>query len=134
MTESWSRAQPRTPSEKVFAVNSGQVAGQSNGKLLDSYPNYKDAKVVADQCHVFAKSYALTMVQRVLEEQPDFLEEKQTTFEEFTAHLQNNLCLGAIKHKSAMFKETSAQIAEDGFLNDKIRRLTNGGDKFHPYL
>ena len=74
------------------------------------------------------------MVHRVLEEQPDFLEEKETTMEEFTAHLENNLCLGVNKHKAAMFKDTTARIAEDGFLNEKIRKLANGGDKFHPYL
>ena len=53
---------------------------------------------------------------------------------EFVAHLQNNICLGVSKYKHSVFKETSAQISEDGFTNDKIRRLVNGGDKFHPYL
>ena len=38
------------------------------------------------------------------------------------------------KYRAAVVKQTSAQIYEDGYMNDKVRRLVNGGDKFHPYL
>ena len=73
-------------------------------------------------------------MQRTLAEEPEFLEERNTTKEEFLAHIQNNLCLGLTKYRSAVFKTTAANIQEDGYLNEKIRKLTNGGDRFHPYL
>ena len=53
---------------------------------------------------------------------------------ELTAHLVNNMCLGASKYQAKAFKDASSGIIEEGFTNDKIRRLVNGGDKFHPYL
>ena len=74
------------------------------------------------------------MMYRVLEEEPDFLETREITKQEFLAHLQNNLCLGASKYRSSVMKDTSAKVFENYYVNDKIRRLTNGGDKFHPYL
>ena len=85
-------------------------------------------------CMLYAHSYAGTMVLRVMEEQPDFFEEKEITQVEFTAHLENNICLGLSKYRASVTKETNAKITEDGYLTDKIRRLSNGGDKFHPYL
>ena len=74
------------------------------------------------------------MTMRVEEENPNFLEEKNMERIEFIAHLSNNICLGFSKYKRAVFKDTTAQIVDDGFTTDKIRRLVNGGDKFHPYL
>ena len=69
-----------------------------------------------------------------MEEEPDFFEDKDMKKTEFTAHLTNNLCLGVSKYRAKVLKDTSAQIQEDGYLTDKVRRLANGGDKFHPYL
>ena len=74
------------------------------------------------------------MLHRVLQEEPDFFEGKEIGREEFLAHLQNNLCVGAYKYYAATMKDTSAKVSEQYIVNDKIRRLVNGGDKFHPYL
>ena len=71
---------------------------------------------------------------RTLAEEPDFFDERNTTKEEFLAHIENNLCLGVAKYRAHVFKQTVANVQEDGYLNDKIRRLVNGGDRFHPYI
>ena len=83
---------------------------------------------------MYAQSYALQMITRVLEEEPDFFEEKPITQDEFHSHLTNNLCLGVSKYRSSVFKDTTAKFYDDSFTTDKVRRLVNGGDKFHPYL
>ena len=85
-------------------------------------------------CMLYAGSYSAIMLHRVTEEQPDFFENQSMTKDEFSAHLQNNICLNISKYRSAVFKNTTAKIQEEGYTNDKIRRLANGGDKFHPYL
>ena len=46
----------------------------------------------------------------------------------------NNMCLEYQKLHSKVFRETSASIKEKNYLNDDIRRLYAGGQKFHPYL
>ena len=97
-------------------------------------PYHETAETVYNNCMIYARSYTETMLHRVLEEEPDFFEEKPISKQEFMAHLQNNLCIGASKYRSFTMKDTSAKVTEQYYLNDKIRRLTNGGDKFHPYL
>ena len=102
--------------------------------MLKKYGRYQDAEVLMRNCMLYAQSYSQTMLNRVVEEQPDFFEEKEMTRSEFAAHLSNNLCLGVSKYRNSVFKTTSAQVQDDGYTNDKIRRLVNGGDRFHPYL
>ena len=83
---------------------------------------------------LYAVSYSETMLHRALEENPDFFEDKGMSKGEFMAHMQNNLCLGQLKYRQAMFKQTAADLSDDHFTNDRVRRLVNGGDRFHPYL
>ena len=61
-------------------------------------------------CMMYAHSYAGTMLLRVLEEQPDFFEDKNITKAEFQAHLENNLCLGMSKYRAKVMKQTTAAI------------------------
>ena len=128
------RAAERVPFTKPFAYESEQVAGKSNGALLRKHQKYAEADALQQACMMYALSYSQTMMIRVLEEQPDFFEEKDMNKTEFLAHLQNNMCLGVTKYRNSVFKSTSASIQDEGYTNDKIRRLVNGGDKFHPYL
>ena len=102
--------------------------------MLRKYPHYKQANTLHDTCIKYATSYALLMLHRVQEEQPDYFEEKGADKNEFMAHLINNVCLGEMKYKSAVYKDTIAKVADDGYTTDQIRRLANGGDRFHPYL
>ena len=122
------------PNQKPLAFTSGQLAGKSNGQTLAKYPKYQAAEAAYNNCMLYAGSYSAIMLKRISDEEPDFLEERGLTKTEFEAHLQNNLCLGLSKYRAAVLKDTTAKIQEDGYLNDRIRRLTNGGDKFHPYL
>ena len=55
--------------------------------LMEKYPKYKDAAEMHKSCLMYAHSYSATMVLRVLEEQPDFFEDKEITQLEFQAHL-----------------------------------------------
>ena len=131
---SFSRSPPRQGWTKAFAVDSERTRGHANKLLMNKYPEYTAASQNYRACMLYAHSYANTMVIRVLEEQPDFFEDKNITQTEFTAHLENNLCLGMSKYRAKVMKDTTAKIQEDGYLTDKVRRLNNGGDKFHPYL
>ena len=130
----FSRSPPREAWTKAFAVDSERTRGHANKMLMNNYPEYKAAAQTYQTCMMYAHSYANTMVLRVLEEQPDFFEDKNITKTEFVAHVENNLCLGQSKYRAKVMKDTTAKIQEDGYLTDKIRRLANGGDKFHPYL
>ena len=132
--EAFSRRAARPEFEKPFNLTSTQVSGHSNGEAYKKYSDYKDADAMRTACMLYAGSYSAIMLHRVEEEQPDFFENQSMTKDEFAAHLQNNICLNISKYRSAVFKNTTAKIQEEGYLNDKIRRLANGGDKFHPYL
>ena len=134
MAEEFSRVPERPGHMKPFALTGAQVGGKSNAEIMNKHYRMGEANELMRTCMLYAQSYSLTMVQRVLDEQPDFFDDKDQTKEEFTAHLQNNLCIGISKYRSSVFKDTQAKITDDGFTNDKIRRLVNGGDKFHPYL
>ena len=81
------RAAKRAAFTKPFAYESEQVAGASNGELLKKYSTYQDAEAMQKACLLYATSYSQTMMGRVLEEQPDFFEDKDMKKTEFLAHL-----------------------------------------------
>ena len=132
--EAFSRRAARIEFQKPFNLTSGQVSGFSNGEKYKKYTEYKDADAMREACMLYAGSYAAIMLHRVEEEQPDFFENQTMNKDEFRAHLMNNICLNVSKYRSKVFKDTTAKIQEEGYTNDKIRRLVNGGDRFHPYL
>ena len=63
------------------------LKGFSNREITESYPKMKTADELASQCAVYAHSYVETMVLRLLEEQPDFFEDKPINRYEFSAHV-----------------------------------------------
>ena len=134
LAENFQRAADRPQWQQAFSVEGSKMMGASNKEKMTSYPSYKNATDVYNNCMLYARSYAAAMVQRVVEEEPDFFEEKGTTREEFTAHLENNMCLGASKYRAAVVKDTQAKILDDHYTTDQVRRLVNGGQKFHPYF
>lgn len=83
---------------------------------------------------VYATSYNVTVLKRLEAEKPEFFQEYGMSKEALAVHLTNNMCLPFSKLKSYMFRDTTAKIKEKSYLDDQIRRLSNGGDKFHPYL
>ena len=54
--------------------------------------------------------------------------------EEMKANMIHNMCLPYKKLHARVFRDTTAAINEKNYLDDEIRRLSNGGDKFHPYF
>ena len=86
------------------------------------------------RCMLYAQAYTTTMMNRLNNEEPEYFDDKNISKDEFTVHLMSNLCLKQRKNKNAAFVEATAQMNEESHLKDRIRRLNNGGDRFHPYL
>lgn len=100
----------------------------------DSYKEFKEAKDLKGMCIMYSMAYADTMLTRLEQEQPDYFEENDKSKAELSVQLANNMCLDITKYHSRVFRDTHAKITEKAHLDDQIRRLSNGGDKFHPYL
>ena len=130
----FTRKNQREPYQKPFALQGAQISGGTTKEKYDSIPEYKDANELSKTCFLYANAYADTMIQRLLNEEPDYFDDKPVDRYEFSIHLQNNICLPIIKYKNAAFADATAQIHEREHLADRMRRLSNGGYKFHPYL
>ena len=74
------------------------------------------------------------MVSRVAKESPEYFDEIGMSRHELEAHLTHNMCLPYSKYFARIKRDTTAAIVEKKFLTDDIRKLANGGDRFHPYL
>lgn len=85
-------------------------------------------------CMLYATAFNETMLKRLEKEKPEFYEENGIDKRELVAHLTNNMCLAQTKFKSKVFRDTTAKLKEKEHLQDQIRRLNNGGDRFHPYI
>ena len=130
----FSRKSHREPQTKAFAIASSALRGNTAVTRYESIPEYATANTIAQTCMTYAQAYSETMLARLLQEEPDYFEDKGISKSEFSIHLQHNICLGVLKYKNAVFADATAQLAEKDHLTDRVRRLANGGDKFHPYL
>jgi hypothetical protein len=83
---------------------------------------------------MYATAYNETMLKRLETEQPDFYAENNLNKRELAAHLTNNMCMPYSKFKAKVFRDRTIEMKEKEHLTDTIRRLYNGGDKFHPYI
>jgi hypothetical protein len=124
----------RPNSTKPFAVDPDYLEGASINDIYDSNEDFKQAKNMHNLCMLYATAYNETMLQRLEKEKPEFYEENNINKRELVAHLTNNMCLAYTKYKSKVFRDTTAQLKEKEHLNEQIRRLNNGGDRFHPYF
>ena len=100
----------------------------------EAHNNYKESKDAHALCILYATAYTETMLMRAKAEDPDIFAMKGMSKEEMQAHLTHNMCLPYSKMHAKVFRETTAKINEKNYTNDEIRRLYNGGDKFHPYF
>ena len=119
---------------KPFALTHDDFDGASRVEAYDKYPNYQQAKELHNWCMLYAAAYNETMLKRMEKEKPEFFEENNISKREMMAHLTNNMCLPYTKYKGRIFRETTAALKDSQHLNEQIRRLNNGGDRFHPYL
>ena len=85
-------------------------------------------------CTIYAYSYNHVMLKRLEEARPEFFEDVKIDKDELATHMAHNMCLDSNKIFSSIYRKRTADIKEESHLKDSIRRLTNGGDKFHPYL
>lgn len=87
-----------------------------------------------NKCLIYAQAYNETMLLRLEKERPEFFEENNINKSELVAHLNNNMCISYSKYKSKVFRDTTASLIEKKNIQEQIRRLSNGGDRFHPYF
>ena len=83
---------------------------------------------------MYATAYTETMLTRAKAEEPEIFAIKGMSKQEMQVNMVNNMCLPYKKLQNRAFRDTTAKINEKAYLNDDIRRLSNGGDKFHPYF
>merc|ERR1712087_435133 len=96
--ETFSRKTERQPWEKAFAYQANQIAGGTTVEKYNSIPEYKRANEISQMCFIYANAYAQTMIARLLQEEPDYFEDKPVDKAEFAIHLQNNICLPITKY------------------------------------
>ena len=100
----------------------------------DAHKDFKDANELHTKCLVYATAYTETMLTRAQVEDPEIFAMKGMNKSEMQQNMVHNMCLPYTKLQSKMFRETTAKINEKHYLDDDIRKLYNGGDKFHPYV
>ena len=134
MSGQFDRREQRPSHTKFFAVNENDIKGATMVESYEKDQAFTNAKELHKSCILYATAYADTMLHRVANEEPTYFEDKGISRPELMSHLINNICYPVTKHYSRQFRETSATMREDKHTQDMIRRMANGGDKFHPYL
>ena len=124
----------RSPASKPFALTPDDLDSASRLELYEKSEDFKAAKELHNMCMLYATAYNETMLKRMENEKPEFFEENNINKRLMVAHLTNNMCLPYTKYKSTVFRRTTADLKEKEQLADQIRRLVNGGDRFHPYI
>ena len=74
------------------------------------------------------------MLNRAAVEDPEVFAVKGVSRQEMHQHLVHNMCLPYKTLHARAFRDQTVKITEKSYLQDEIRRLYNGGDKFHPYM
>ena len=97
-------------------------------------PMYKEMNKAHKDCIVWAAAYTETMLTRVKAEDPEYFAVKGMNKSEMQAHMIHNYCITYSKFHSLAFRHRDAKMTERNYNKDEIRRLINGGDKFHPYF
>ena len=91
--ENWSREQERQPHEKTFALKSSDLLGLKFKFAYSKNKGFMAAEENFKRCMIYAQSYSATMMNRLLQEEPDYFEDKPVSKDEFAVHLMSNLCL-----------------------------------------
>ncbi len=124
----------RTPEDKAFTLNQAEMTGRT---ARETYHSYTDFKVADDQyrhCFEHATAFTNTLLTRVENEEPEIFQSRGIDRGAMHIKLIKNMCLNEGQMRARVMRETTARINEKRYLNDDIRRLSNDGNKFHPYL
>jgi len=124
----------RPSDTKYFALSPDYIDGASRIETLNANDEYKAAKQIHTMCQIYAAAYNETMLLRLEKEKPEFFEENNISKKELVVHLTNNMCLKENKYHSLAYRNAMVGIKEKQHLNEEIRRLSNDGDRFHPYM
>ena len=108
--------------------------GESNVLRFKKYPEFQDAETLARTCQLYAASYSSTMIMRIEKEDPNFFDDKDYTREEIIAKINHNLCLQIHQYRAKVFQNTVTDMLDKDHTREEIRRLVNGGQRFHPYF
>lgn len=124
----------RGPETKTLALPLELLNGASRMETYSKSETFQQAKELHNQCMIYATAYNEIMLMRLEKEKPEFYAENNLNKGEMVAHLTNNMCLPYTKYKSKVFRDRTVEIKEEQHLTEEIRRLYNGGDRFHPYV
>ena len=110
------------------------LLGKSGKEDYDKFPHYRATADAESKCIMMATAYTETMLTRAKLEDPEIFAVKGMSKSEMQTHLVHNMCLPYKKLNASVFRNTTASIKEKRYLQEDIRRLSNGGQKFHPYI
>jgi hypothetical protein len=133
-TQEFSRKVNRQPYDKYFSISSLDVSGESNMETFKPYKDYQIKEQTMKACMVYARAYVETAMNRLADADPDFLRNNDISQRELELQLTNNICQEAQIIRNAAFVKTQADIVERKYVKEDIRRLINGGQRFHPYF
>lgn len=124
----------RSSASKPFSIKDEFFVGRSERQDYLDNSDYKEVKGMYDKCLNYAESYTKIMLNRALIEDPEVFAVKGISRKEMHMNLVHNMCLPYKSLHARAFRDQTVRISEKNYLNDEMRRLSNGGDKFHPYL
>ena len=133
-SSTFTRVNQRESGKKVFNIPSSQLKGYSTVEKYKENKDYQQAQEMQRSCMILAQSYASIMVKRITSEQPEFFETTSHDEASFKTHLANNFCIRETQNQAVAFRHAHADMIEDSYTKDSMRRMINGGDKFHPYM
>ena len=130
----FSREFPRNFSTQRFESMHKLYGGRTMKEQYEGDEKTHKFTQAMNLCVNQAHRYFAIMHKRVTEEQPDYFEEKGVNPNQFHQDFIREVCFEEMAKGQAASRSRQAEIAANGYLNDQIRRLVNGGDKFHPYM
>ena len=132
--ELFKRGKERPPQYKAFVRQPDEISGFSATEPYRNDAKLSELERATDMCLKYAQSYSHTFAHRLLAEEPDFFEEKGVSKETFLARMESNICMNIMQYKNKVYREFEANLHDKLETTQEMRRLANGGDKFHPYL
>ena len=130
----FSREFDRDYSTRNFSKPVSDFGGRSNKeKFQGDYETHKYF-LQMERCVKQASNYFNVMRRRIDEEQPEYFEEKGVPVGRFHNDFIKEVCYEEMVKGQHAGRSRQADLLAKHHLNDTMRRLVNGGDKFHPYM
>eukprot|EP00355_Strombidium_rassoulzadegani_P003284 CAMPEP_0168614876 /NCGR_PEP_ID=MMETSP0449_2-20121227/4210_1 /TAXON_ID=1082188 /ORGANISM="Strombidium rassoulzadegani, Strain ras09" /LENGTH=138 /DNA_ID=CAMNT_0008655589 /DNA_START=12 /DNA_END=428 /DNA_ORIENTATION=+ len=108
---------------------------------LKKYLEEKDYRVAASReynCLNYAKAYSSLVISRAKEEDPEVFANdpvlSKLDDQELVNKFATNMCFKQRKMAASAFRAATASVRDKYYLKDDIIRLSNDGQKYHPYM